>query len=230
MRPSMLRSIHSTVSRSRSHLARRGYATKPVPECKVAILDAASSIGQPLSLLMKLNPLVSTLSVYDIAGTPGVAADVNHINSRSEVAGYAGEEELGKAFEGANVVIIPTSVPRNPGMTRDDLFNINVSIVKSLATAIAKYFPHALINMLSNLVNSIVAIAALVFKKAGTYDEKRLFGVTTLDVVRAKNFYPGKAKVLVADVNVPVIGGLYGGLGWISLRVAGKASGFVTGN
>jgi malate dehydrogenase len=51
----------------------------------VAILGAAGGIGQPLSLLMKLNPLVSTLSLYDIAGTPGVAADVSHINSRSEV-------------------------------------------------------------------------------------------------------------------------------------------------
>lgn len=64
--------------------------------------------------------------------------------------------------------------------------------------------------MISNPVNSTVPIAAVVFKKAGTYDEKRLFGVTTLDVVRAKTFYRGKAKVPVADVNVPVIGGLYG--------------------
>ncbi|CAK8561435.1 unnamed protein product [Lathyrus sativus] len=207
MRPSMLRSIHSVVSRNRSHLARRGYATEPVPERKVAILGAAGGIGQPLSLLMKLNPLVSSLSLYDIAGTPGVAADVSHINSRSEVAGYAGEEELGKALEGADVVIIPAGVPRKPGMTRDDLFNINAGIVKSLATAIAKYCPHALVNMISNPVNSTVPIAAEVFKKAGTYDEKRLFGVTTLDVVRAKTFYAGKAKVPVADVNVPVIGG-----------------------
>ena len=34
---------------------------------------------------MKLNPMVSHLSLYDIAGTPGVAADVSHINTRSEV-------------------------------------------------------------------------------------------------------------------------------------------------
>ncbi|XP_057457483.1 malate dehydrogenase, mitochondrial-like [Lotus japonicus] len=41
----------------------------------------------------------------------------------------------------------------------------------------------------------------------GIYDERRLFGVTTLDVVRAKTFYAGKAKVPVAEVNVPVVGG-----------------------
>lgn len=92
-------------------------------------------------------------------------------------------------------------------MTRDDLFNINAGIVKGLCTAISKYCPNALVNMISNPVNSTVPIAAEVFKKAGTYDEKKLFGVTTLDVVRAKTFYAGKANVPVTEVNVPVVGG-----------------------
>ncbi|XP_055801462.1 malate dehydrogenase, mitochondrial [Solanum dulcamara] len=208
MRTSMLRSLaRRTSTAGTSYLTRRGFASESAPDRKVAILGAAGGIGQPLSLLMKLNPLVSRLALYDIAGTPGVAADVSHINTRSEVLGFAGEEQLGKALEGADVVIIPAGVPRKPGMTRDDLFNINAGIVKSLCIAIAKYCPHALINIISNPVNSTVPIASEVFKKAGTYDEKRLFGVTTLDVVRAKTFYAGKAKVNVADVSVPVVGG-----------------------
>ncbi|XP_016456818.2 malate dehydrogenase 2, mitochondrial [Nicotiana tabacum] len=203
----MLRSIARKTSTTGAYLTRRGFASESAPDRKVAILGAAGGIGQPLSLLMKLNPLVSQLSLYDIAGTPGVAADVSHINTRSQVSGFAGDEQLRQALEGADVVIIPAGVPRKPGMTRDDLFNINAGIVKSLCTAIAKYCPHALVNMISNPVNSTVPIAAEVFKKAGTYDEKRLFGVTTLDVVRAKTFYAGKAKVNVADVIVPVVGG-----------------------
>ncbi|KAL2247481.1 malate dehydrogenase, mitochondrial [Sesamum indicum] len=186
---------------------RRAFSSEAAPERKVAILGAAGGIGQPLSLLMKLNPLVSRLALYDIAGTPGVAADVSHINTRSEVKGYAAEEQLGEALEGSDVVIIPAGVPRKPGMTRDDLFKINAGIVKSLCEAIAKYCPNALVNMISNPVNSTVPIAAEVFKSKGVYDERKLFGVTTLDVVRAKTFYAGKAKVNVADVNVPVIGG-----------------------
>ncbi|KAI8552480.1 hypothetical protein RHMOL_Rhmol06G0269700 [Rhododendron molle] len=211
----MLRSLQASLKRSTcaaassTHplLRRRGYSSESAPERKVAVLGAAGGIGQPLALLMKLNPLVSSLSLYDIAGTPGVAADVSHINTRSEVAGYMGEDQLGKALEGCDLVIIPAGVPRKPGMTRDDLFNINAGIVKSLAAAIAKYCPHALVNMISNPVNSTVPIAAEVFKKAGTYDEKKLFGVTMLDVVRAKTFYAGKAKVPVEGVNVPVVGG-----------------------
>ncbi|KAF3788384.1 malate dehydrogenase [Nymphaea thermarum] len=207
MKGAMLRSVGAALRRSSSASASRCFSSASGPDRKVAVLGAAGGIGQPLALLMKLNPLVSSLALYDIAGTPGVAADVSHINSRAQVAGYMGEDQLGQALEGSDVVIIPAGVPRKPGMTRDDLFNINAGIVKSLCTAIAKYCPNALVNMISNPVNSTVPIAAEVFKKAGTYDEKKLFGVTTLDVVRAKTFYAGKAKVPVEEVDVPVVGG-----------------------
>jgi malate dehydrogenase len=80
MRPALLKSTAELLRRS------RGYASSANPERKVAILGAAGGIGQPLSLLMKLNPLVSSLSLYDIAGTPGVAADVSHINSPALVS------------------------------------------------------------------------------------------------------------------------------------------------
>ncbi|KAG9446131.1 hypothetical protein H6P81_012259 [Aristolochia fimbriata] len=207
MRTAVYRSLARTAASAKSHLSRRCYSVESAPERKVAVLGAAGGIGQPLALLMKLNPLVSNLALYDIAGTPGVAADVSHVNTRSEVTGYVGEDQLGKALEGSDVVIIPAGVPRKPGMTRDDLFNINAGIVKSLCTAIAKYCPNALVNMISNPVNSTVPIAAEVFKKAGTYNEKKLFGVTTLDVVRAKTFFAGKAKVPVSEVDLPVVGG-----------------------
>ena len=47
---------------------------------KVAVLGAAGGIGQPLSMLLKLSPLVDELSCYDIVGTPGVAADLSHVS------------------------------------------------------------------------------------------------------------------------------------------------------
>jgi malate dehydrogenase len=48
------------------------------------------------------------------------------------------------------------------------------------------------LTIISNPVNSTVPIAAEVLKAAGTYDPKKLFGVTTLDVVRARTFYAAK--------------------------------------
>ena len=105
---------------------------------KVAVLGAAGGIGQPLSLLLKLNDNISALSLYDIVNTPGVAADLSHIDTKPKVTGYKGEENLGEALKGAKVVVIPAGVPRKPGMTRDDLFNTNASIVAKLADGIAK--------------------------------------------------------------------------------------------
>ncbi|KAK4387120.1 Malate dehydrogenase, mitochondrial [Sesamum angolense] len=211
MKAALLTSLlrRSTAASTSPCLFRRAFSSEAAPERKVAILGAAGGIGQPLSLLMKLNPLVSRLALYDIAGTPGVAADVSHINTRSEVKGYAAEEQLGEALEGSDVVIIPAGVPRKPGMTRDDLFKINAGIVKSLCEAIAKYCPNALVNMISNPVNSTVPIAAEVFKSKGVYDERKLFGVTTLDVVRAKTFYAGKAKVNVAGMTILLLMSTY---------------------
>lgn len=51
------------------------------------MLGASGGIGQPLSLLLKNSPLVSELSLYDIAHTPGVAADLSHIETRAKVTG-----------------------------------------------------------------------------------------------------------------------------------------------
>ncbi|KAJ0553981.1 putative malate dehydrogenase [Helianthus annuus] len=92
------------------------------------------------------------------------------------------------ALTGMDLVIIPAGVPRKPGMTRDDLFKINAGIVKTLCEGIGMCCPNAIVNLISNPVNSTVPIAAEVFKKAGTYDPKRLVGVTMLDVVRANTF------------------------------------------
>ena len=83
---------------------------------KVVVCGAAGGIGQPLSLLLKANVLVTDLALYDIVNTPGVAADLSHINTPANVAGYVGDAQLADALIGADVVVIPAGVPRKPGM------------------------------------------------------------------------------------------------------------------
>jgi len=174
---------------------------------KVAVLGAAGGIGQPLSLLLKSHPQVTELSLYDIVNSPGVAADLSHICTKAKVAGYKGAENLDAALAGCEIVVIPAGIPRKPGMTRDDLFNINAGIVKGLAEAIAKNCPKAFVCIISNPVNSTVPICAEVFKKAGTYDPKRLFGVTLLDIVRSSTFVSECKGTNPAETKVTVIGG-----------------------
>eukprot|EP00656_Telonema_subtile_P002064 TRINITY_DN108_c0_g1_i1.p1 TRINITY_DN108_c0_g1~~TRINITY_DN108_c0_g1_i1.p1 ORF type:complete len:349 (+),score=105.64 TRINITY_DN108_c0_g1_i1:220-1266(+) len=196
---------------------------------KVCVVGGGGGIGQPLSLLLKQNSLVSHVSVFDMIGAPGVAADLSHINTPAKVTGHGmsltefkgdadgnGKIEdqdafqaaaFDEALQGCDVVVIPAGVPRKPGMTRQDLFAVNATLNMNFAKAVAKNCPKAFVAIISNPVNSTVPIFAEQMKKEGCYDPKRIFGVTTLDIVRANTFIAEAAGVDVSELNVPVIGG-----------------------
>ena len=173
---------------------------------KVAVLGAAGGIGQALALLLKTQlPSGSELSLYDIAPvTPGVAVDLSHIPTDVKIKGFSGEDAT-PALEGADVVLISAGVARKPGMDRSDLFNVNAGIVKNLVQQIAKTCPQACIGVITNPVNTTVAIAAEVLKKAGVYDKNKLFGVTTLDIIRSNTFVAELKGKSATEVEVPVI-------------------------
>lgn len=177
---------------------------------KAVVAGASGGIGQPLSLLLKLSPLVDELALYDVVNTPGVAADLSHISTNAQVKGYLpADDGLKNAVEGATIVVIPAGVPRKPGMTRDDLFKINAGIVRDIIEGVAKYAPKAFVLVISNPVNSTVPVAVEVLKKHGVFDPKRLFGVTILDTVRAETFLAsvnGEPKN-APKYKIPVVGG-----------------------
>ena len=175
---------------------------------KVTILGAAGGIGQALSLLLKTQlPNGTELSLYDIAPvTPGVAADLSHIPTDVKVTGFSGEDPS-LALVSADIVLISAGVARKPGMDRSDLFNINAGIVKNLVSSCADTCPKALIGIITNPVNTTVAIAAGILKQKGVYNPARLFGITTLDIIRSNTFVAEVNGVSPEDVNVPVIGG-----------------------
>ena len=181
---------------------------------KVTVCGAAGGIGQPLSLLLKLNPKIDELALFDVVNVPGVGADLSHICSNSTTSSHlpsAKEDKtaLADSLKNSDLVIIPAGVPRKPGMTRDDLFNINASIVQGLAQGIAETCPDAFVLIISNPVNSTVPIVAETLKKNNVFNPKKLFGVTTLDIVRANTFifqlFPKGSKP--TDFNINVIGG-----------------------
>jgi len=174
----------------------------------VAVVGSAGGIGQPLATLMKLNPIVSDLRLYDVVAlNKGVAADISHIATPAKCTGYVGDDEIHDALKGCDMVIVPAGVPRKPGMTRDDLFNVNANIVKTIAEACSEACPDAMLCIISNPVNSTVPIIAETLKKNGTYNPKRLFGVTTLDLQRARTFVAQNQGFDVEKTCVSVIGG-----------------------
>jgi len=91
---------------------------------KAAVLGASGGIGQPLSLLCKISPLIDELTLFDVVNTPGVAADLSHISSVAKITGhvaakgdFAGktqetEDAKKAALTGVDIAIIPAGVPR----------------------------------------------------------------------------------------------------------------------
>ena len=174
---------------------------------RVAVLGASGGIGQPLSLLLKMNPRIGHLALYDIekAAMPakGVAADVADVNSVADVHGFAGDAELSKALGNSDIVVLAAGVPRKPGMTRDDLFKINAGIAKNLAEAIKLHAPPTcIVPIITNPVNSVVPIVNGVLKS-----QHRVMGITTLDVIRASRILGQKLNRDPREIHVPVVGG-----------------------
>ena len=81
--------------------------------------------------------------LFDVAlqlsGEPaGVGVDLSHCCSKASVNAYTGQAQMAAALTGCDLVVIPAGVPRKPGMTRDDLFNINAGIIRGICQTIAQ--------------------------------------------------------------------------------------------
>ncbi|CAG2057795.1 unnamed protein product, partial [Timema podura] len=212
----------------------------------VAVCGASGGIGQPLSLLLKQCPLVQKLSLYDIVNTPGVAADLSHIDSPAQVKAYNGPNELrllavqevavlgpyarnrqSECFVDTSVGYLGIDdeaivsfdehlnteegvekaadlVQRDTADQEDDGMNIDEENSSEQTVEDLK------INTYSEAVcavNSTVPIASEVLQKAGVYDPNKIFGVSTLDIVRANTFVAEAKGLDPTTVNIPVIGG-----------------------
>ena len=177
---------------------------------KVTVLGAGGSIGQPLSLLLKLSPLVNELALYDRNRAPGVAVDLSHIPSKANVRGYtASNSGLVDALANADIVIHTAGYAVIPGFTsRDDLFQRNAVVTSELAKEYARICPSAVMLVLANPINGIVPFTAELLRSYGAFNAKKLIGVTTLDVVRAETFVmAAEGRQRGKDMGIPVVGG-----------------------
>ena len=182
----------------------------------VVVLGAGGSVGRNLSLLLKMSPLVSRLSLYDLQNTPGLERDLSHIPTAAEVHGYL-PGSLGVCLDGdVDVVVIAAGAPTVIGATSPrGSFLTNAVVLRELVETCALSCPDAFLAVVSNPVNSLVPIAREVLLRNGVYDPKKLVGVTYLDVCRAVSFASEALNADPADaaasnpnpISVPVIGG-----------------------
>ncbi|CAL9736817.1 malate dehydrogenase, cytoplasmic [Monosporozyma servazzii] len=155
---------------------------------KVCVLGAFGGIGQPLSLLLKINPHIDELSLYDLNDCQGISKDLSHINTKSTTSGFD-KDTLKDALQGSDMVVIPAGMARKEGMTRDDLFKVNANIMKTLCLQIGQTCPENVkVLIISNPVNCLVPVAVETFRKLGKLHAENIIGITTLDIVRAETF------------------------------------------
>lgn len=160
----------------------------------LALLTAQKQLGDIVTLdIPQVEGMVKG-KMLDIAESRGVGGyDVNMTGT----ADYAD-------IEGADVVIITAGLPRKPGMSRDDLLDINVKIISNVANEVKTRCPDAFCIVVTNPLDSMV----YAFKKVTGFPKNRVCGMAgVLDTSRFCSFIAMELDVSVEDVAATVLGG-----------------------
>ncbi|MGC8654738.1 MAG: malate dehydrogenase [Candidatus Kryptoniota bacterium] len=131
------------------------------------------------------------LDMYE--STPVLGSDVKVVGSNTypETAG-------------SDLCIITAGVARKPGMSRDDLLNTNVEIVKSVTQQVVKHSPDAILIVVSNPLDVMTYVAL----KVSGFERHRVIGMAgVLDTARFRSFIAAELNVSVEDVQAFVLGG-----------------------
>lgn len=107
-------------------------------------------------------------------------------------------------IKGADVVIVTAGFPRKPGMSRDDLINMNLDITKTVGKNIKKYCPKAFVIVITNPLDAMV----WAMKKITGFSKSKVVGMAgVLDSARFRTFVADAMNVSVKDVQTFVLGG-----------------------
>src|ERR1700712_4206372 len=105
---------------------------------------------------------------------------------------------------GSDVVIVTAGVARKPGMSRDDLININTGIVRSVAENVGKFSPNTVMIVVSNPLDAMVYVA---WKASGLPASRVIGQAGVLDTARYRSFLAAEIGCSVEDVHALLLGG-----------------------
>ena len=168
-------------------------------------LIGAGQIGGTLAHLICIKELADVV-LLDVAEgiAKGKALDIAQSTS---VVGYdinlSGTSNY-EDIKNSDVIIITAGIPRKPGMTRDDLLETNLKIIKQVAEGIKKNSPNAFVICITNPLDIIV----MVLQKYSGLPTNKVVGMAgILDSSRFKYFLSQELKVPVKNINTLVLGG-----------------------
>jgi len=168
-------------------------------------LIGAGQIGGTLAHLIALKELADIV-LFDVAEgiAKGKALDIAQSSSvdgfNVNITGTNNYEDT----KNSDVIIITAGVPRKPGMTRDDLLEINLKIIKQVAEGIKKTSPKAFVICITNPLDVIV----MALQKYSGLPKNMVIGMAgILDTSRFKYFLSQELQVPVKKINSLVLGG-----------------------
>ena len=173
-------------------------------KAKIALVGSGA-IGGTLAHLSSIKELGDTVLIDIAKGIPqGKSLD---LAESSPIDGYDVNLTGGQSYsllKGADVVIVTAGIPRKPGMSRDDLLQINLGVMKAVGEGIKKYCPKAFVICITNPLDAMV----WALKAYSGLPAKKVVGMAgVLDSARFRYFLAEEMKVSVSDVVASVMGG-----------------------
>ncbi|MCH1486910.1 MAG: malate dehydrogenase [Alphaproteobacteria bacterium] len=171
---------------------------------KIALIGGGQ-IGGTLAHLAGLKELGDVV-IFDIVdGIPqGKALDLMQSAPVSHFDANLKGTKSYAAIKGADVVIVTAGVPRKPGMSRDDLIEINLKVMQQVGEGIKKYAPKAFVICITNPLDAMV----WALQKFSALPKNKVVGMAgVLDSARFRTFLAEEFNVSVKDVTAFVLGG-----------------------
>ena len=168
-------------------------------------LIGAGNIGGTLAHLAAIKKLGDINLIDVVDGMPqGKALD---LSQSSAVEGFTSKISGTNDFsqmKNSDVIIITAGLPRQPGMSRDDLLETNGKIIKKIALDIKKYSPKAFVICITNPLDAMV----YVLQKYSKLPKNMCVGMAgVLDSSRMKYFLSDALNVSINDIETFVLGG-----------------------
>ncbi|RZC39697.1 malate dehydrogenase, mitochondrial [Asbolus verrucosus] len=174
----------------------------------VTVLDVSSTVGAILALLLKQNPHVTELRIYDEnKDTYMMADDLNVIDTQTRVVPFSCKS-LKEAIKDAHVVISTGGCQSKPGLSQKQLFEQNIDNVRNVAIFLSEFNPTAVYCIAKPPVEALVPLASEEYKKAECYNPRKIIGITTYASMVANTFIARYLRVDPEEVMCPIVGGL----------------------
>jgi malate dehydrogenase len=168
-------------------------------------LIGAGQIGGTLALLAGLKDLGDVVLFDIVEGVPqGKALDLAQSGPIEDFDAKLVGANSYAAIKGADVVIVTAGIPRKPGMSRDDILEINSGVMRQVGAGIKRYAPKAFVICITNPLDAMV----WVLQQASGLPTNKVVGMAgILDSARFRHFIAEEVGVSVEDVSAFVLGG-----------------------